>query len=318
MPEPDRSAPGPTDAADRYPPVTAVVATRDRPGLLERAVRAILAQDYPGELECVVVYDHVDIRPLDVPVPANRTLTYRNNTHRQGLPGGRNTGADVARGELIAFCDDDDLWLPAKLRRQVELLAARPDAAAAGCGIRLRGPGIDRERRLSIPEVTLPHFLADRVMEVHSSTVLVRRSTWDAVGPVDEEIPGGYGEDYEWLLRVAAHGPVVLVPEVLVEVDWHGGSFFFGRWALIVEAQRYLLDRHPELAGSRTGLARIHGQIAFALAAGHRRGEALRELARVVRLNPYEKRVLVTLPVVLGLLSGERVLALAQRRGRGV
>lgn len=307
----------PTDGS--YPRVTAVVATRDRPGLLERAVQAVLDQDYPGEVECVVVYDHCDIRPLEVRVPGHgRTLRYVNNTHRQGLPGGRNTGADVATGELIAFCDDDDLWLPARLRRQVELLRSRPDAAAASCGIRLQGPGISRERRLDTDEVTLTDFIADRVMEVHSSTMLVRRTTWDAIGPVDEEIPGGYGEDYEWLLRVAAYGPVVIVGEVLVVVDWHGGSFFFGRWATIVEASRYLLAKHPELARSRTGLARIHGQIAFALASGHRRREALRELVRVVRLNPVEKRVLVTLPVALGLLSGERVLSLAQRRGRGV
>ncbi|MET7708583.1 glycosyltransferase family A protein [Micromonospora sp. NPDC005413] len=301
-----------------YPPVTVVVATRDRPGLLERAVRTVLDQDYPGPVECVVVYDHIDIRPLDLDVPAGRSLRYAVNTHAKGLPGGRNTGVDEATGELVAFCDDDDFWLPAKLRRQVELLASRPDAAAASCGIRLEGPGIAKDRQLDRAEVRLPDFVEDRVMEVHSSTVLVRRATWDVVGPVDEELPGGYGEDYEWLLRVAAHGPVVIVPEVLVVVDWHGGSFFFGRWAMIVEATRYLLDKHPELAGSRTGLARLHGQIAFALAAGRRRREAVRELGRVLRLNPREKRVLVTVPVVLGLLSGERVLRLAQRTGRGV
>ncbi|MBW4706074.1 MULTISPECIES: glycosyltransferase family A protein [unclassified Micromonospora] len=305
-------------AVGQHPPVTVVIATRDRPGLLERAVGAVLGQDYPGPVECIVVYDHTDLRELAVDVPAGRSLRYVNNAHRQGLPGGRNTGADEATADLVAFCDDDDFWLPAKLRRQVELLAQRPDAAAASCGIRLEGPGIAKERQLDRAEVTLPDFVEDRIMEVHSSTILIRRSTWDAIGPVDEELPGGYGEDYEWLLRIAAHGPVVIVPEVLVVVDWHGGSFFFGRWATIVEATRYLLDKHPELAGSRTGLARLHGQIAFALASGRRRREAVRELGRVVRLNPREKRVLVTVPVVLGLLSGERVLRLAQRRGRGV
>ncbi|MEU1757230.1 glycosyltransferase family A protein [Micromonospora matsumotoense] len=305
-------------AVGQHPPVTVVIATRDRPGLLERAVGAVIDQDYPGPVECVVVYDHTDLRELAVDVPVGRSLRYVHNAHRQGLPGGRNTGADEATAELIAFCDDDDFWLPAKLRRQVELLAQRPDAAAASCGIRLEGPGIAKERQLDRAEVALPDFVEDRIMEVHSSTILIRRSTWDAIGPVDEDLPGGYGEDYEWLLRIAAHGPVVIVPEVLVVVDWHGGSFFFGRWATIVEATRYLLDKHPELAGSRTGLARLHGQIAFALASGRRRREAVRELGRVVRLNPREKRVLVTVPVVLGLLSGERVLRLAQRRGRGV
>lgn len=303
--------------AEQHPTVSVVVATRDRPGLLERAVAAILAQDYPGPVECVVVYDQVEVRELDVPVPACRTLKVIANTGKPGLPGGRNTGAGAATGELLAFCDDDDVWRPAKLTRQVRLLDD-PAVGAVSCGLRLKGPGIDRERVLDRDRVTLDELLADRVMEVHSSTMLIRRSTWDAAGPVDEEIPGGYSEDYEWLLRVAAHTDIALVPEPLVTVDWHGGSYYFGRWATIVQAQRYLLAKHPELTRSRTGTARIRGQIAFALAAGNRRLEALRELVAVIRLNPAEKRVLVVVPVLLGLVTGERVLRMAQKRGRGI
>jgi glycosyltransferase involved in cell wall biosynthesis len=305
------------DTEITYPSVTVVVATRDRPGLLERAVGSILAQDYPGPVECIVVYDHVDVREFDVPAGPRRILKFISNNHRQGLPGGRNSGVDAATGDLLAFCDDDDLWLPAKLTRQVALLAD-PAVGAVSCGLRLKGPGIDKVRVLDRDRVTYDELLADRVMEVHSSTVLIRRSTWTAAGPVDEDIPGGYSEDYEWLLRVAGHTPIGIRREPLVVVNWHGGSFYFGRWATIVEAQRYLIGKHPDLARSRSGLARIRGQIAFALAAGHRRSEAIRELAAVLRLNPREKRVLVTVPVILGLVSGERVLRMAQKRGRGV
>jgi glycosyltransferase involved in cell wall biosynthesis len=300
-----------------YPSVTVIVATRDRPGLLERAVGSILGQDYPGAIECIVVYDHVDVREFAVPAGRHRALKFTQNSHRQGLPGGRNSGVDAATGELLAFCDDDDLWLPAKLSRQVALLAD-PAVGAVSCGLRLKGPGIDTVRVLDRDRVTFDELLADRVMEVHSSTMLVRRSTWAAAGPVDEDIPGGYSEDYEWLLRVAGHTAIGICREPLVVVNWHGGSFYFGRWATIVEAQRYLIGKHPELARSRNGMARIRGQIAFALASGHRRAEAVRELAAVVRLNPLEKRVLVTVPVILGVISGERVLRMAQKRGRGV
>ncbi|BCJ55173.1 hypothetical protein Asp14428_66480 [Actinoplanes sp. NBRC 14428] len=302
---------------DRYPDVSVIVATRDRPGLLERAVTSILQQDYPGAVECIVVYDHVDVRDLGVATGPDRSLKLITNTRRPGLPGGRNSGADAATGELLAFCDDDDLWLPTKLSRQVELLAD-PAIGAVSCGLRLRGPGIDKERVLERELVTYEEFLADRVMEVHSSTMLVRRATWEAAGDVDEDIPGGYSEDYEWLLRISSHTPVAVVRQPLVIVDWHGGSFYFGRWATIVEAQRYLIAKHPDLARDRAGLARLRGQIAFALASGNRRLEALRELAAVVRLNPREKRVLVTVPVILRLMTGERVLRMAQKRGRGI
>jgi glycosyltransferase involved in cell wall biosynthesis len=299
------------------PAISVVVATRDRPGLLERAVGSILGQDYPGDIECLVVYDHVEVRAFDVATGPGRTVRFIANTHRPGLPGGRNSGVAAGTGELVAFCDDDDIWLPAKLTRQVELLAD-PAIGAVTCGLRLRGPGIDKERVLHRDRVTFDELLADRVMEVHSSTMLVRRSLFAATGPVDEDIPGGYSEDYEWLLRLAVHTDIAVCRAPLVIVDWHGGSFYFGRWTIIVEAQRYLIRKQPALARSRTGLARIRGQIAFALAAGNRRVEALRELAAVVRLNPWEKRVFVTVPVVLGLMTGERVLRLAQKRGRGV
>jgi glycosyltransferase involved in cell wall biosynthesis len=300
-----------------YPPISVIVATRDRPGLLERAVASILGQNYPGTIECIVVYDHVEVRELDLPVGRNRALKVIANGRRPGLPGGRNSGVDAATGELLAFCDDDDIWLPAKLSRQVAQLAD-PAVGAVSCGLRLRGPGIDKERVLDRSRVTFEELLEDRVMEVHSSTMLVRRSTWAAAGEVDEEIPGGYSEDYEWLLRVAAHTPIAVCRQALVVVDWHGGSFYFGRWATIVEAQRYLIRKHPELTRSRRGLARIRGQIAFALASGNRRTEAIRELAAVIRLNPRERRVLVIVPVILGLVTGERVLRMAQKRGRGV
>jgi glycosyltransferase involved in cell wall biosynthesis len=305
--------PGPVRAL-----VSVVIATRDRPGLLERAVRAVLDQDCAGPVECVVVFDQVPVRALGLNLPPGRSLRLVGNTRRPGLPGGRNSGVAVARGDLIGFCDDDDVWLPGKLSRQIALLDAEPGIGAVSCGLLLRGPGIDAERRLDRDRVTHDELLADRVMEVHSSTVLVRRQTWDAVGGVDEDIPGGYSEDYDWLLRVAALTPIGICPQSLVIVDWHGGSFYFGRWATIVDAQRYLIGKHPELSRSRAGLARIRGQIAFALASGRRRGEAIRELAAVIRLNPREKRILVTVPVLLGLLTGERVLRLAQKRGRGV
>jgi glycosyltransferase involved in cell wall biosynthesis len=300
-----------------YPDVSVVVATRDRPGLLERAVAAILGQDYPGSVECIVVYDHVNVRELNVAVGPDRALKLIDNGRRQGLPGGRNSGVDAATGEVLAFCDDDDTWLPTKLSRQIERLAD-PAVGAVSCGLRLRGPGIDKERVLDRDRVVLDELLADRVMEVHSSTMLVRRSIWAAAGEVDESIPGGYSEDHEWLLRVAAHTPIAVVPQPLVIVDWHGGSFYFGRWSTIVEAQRYLIAKHPELARSRPGLARLRGQIAFALASGNRRTEAIKEIAAVVRLNAREKRVLVTVLVILHLMTGERLLRMAQKRGKGI
>src|SRR3954454_19667711 len=91
------------------PMVSVVVPTRDRAALLKRAIAAVLGQDYPGEIECMVVFDQSPPElPEDLPIPPRRSLVAVTNRRTPGLAGARNTGLVVARGQLVAHCDDDD------------------------------------------------------------------------------------------------------------------------------------------------------------------------------------------------------------------
>lgn len=87
---------------------------------------------------------------------------------------------------------------------------------------------------------------------------------------------------------------------------------------MIVDAQRYLLAKHPEFGQDRRAEARIRGQIAFALAAVGRRGEALREVGGVVTSWPLEKRWPVALAVASRAVTAERALNWAHAAGRGI
>ena len=200
------------------PMVTVVVPTRDRPEMLARALTTILAQDYAGPMECVVVFDQSSpALPPDLVVPAGRELRAIRNGRTPGLPGARNSGILDSHGELIAFCDDDDEWLPSKLRRQVADLVASPEHFVASTGIITVMQGHPRERILGLRAVPHEMFLRSRVMEVHSSTLLIRRTALlERVGLIDEAIPGGYAEDHEWLLRATRHAPVLVTEEPLV------------------------------------------------------------------------------------------------------
>ncbi len=304
--------------AEPDPGVSVVIATRNRPELLRSAVAAALDQSYPGPVEVLAVFDQAD--PVDglVRDGEQRSVRVLRNARTPGLPGARNTGILAARHPLIAFCDDDDMWLPAKLATQVAQMV-RLGANAAITGITIRYGEERRVRVLDRERLTHAQLIRDRLTEAHPSTFLARRAfVLDQAGLVDEEIPGGYGEDYDWLLRVSRHGDVAVVPEPLVEILWHPGSFFTRRWETIVDALDYLVAQHPEFAADRRGLARIRGQQAFALAALGRRREAWRALGATVRRNPLERRVAVTLPVLLRVVSAERLLHLANRVGRGI
>lgn len=308
---PERSGPAVT-----WPSVSVVVATRDRPAMLERAVRSILNQSYDGDIECVVVFDQSAPITLPVEVHAGRKLHLVVNTRTPGLAGARNTGITSSDGVLIAFCDDDDEWRADKLRLQAMQLESSA-ACFVGSGIRIHHSGNVVER-LPPHSVQLSQLVRERVTALHPSTFLVRRSALRNIGLVDEDIPGSYGEDYDWLLRAARLGPIVSVEQPLVNVYWHDQSFFAERWQAIADALSYLLRKHPELNADPHGLARIQGQIAFAQAALARRSSACQVSWRALRNNPMERRAYLALAVASGIVSTRSIVRYANRSGRGI
>lgn len=302
------------------PAVSVVVPTRDRPQLLRAAIRAIRAQDYAGPIETLVVYDRSEPDPsLASAADPGRRVRVLRNQRTPGLAGARNSGVLAASGQLIAFCDDDDEWLPGKLRAQVAALAARPDAYLVSCGIRVSYGGRVVERILRRESVPLAALLRDRMTELHPSTFVIRAEALRAgCALVDEEIPGSYAEDYELLLRVARHAPLVNIATPYVLVRWHRDSYFAGRWETIAAALQWLLRRYPEFASVPRGEARIAGQIAFARAACGDRRDALRWARRTLTRNVREPRGWLALAVAGRLLRAEVLLRLAHRYGRGI
>lgn len=302
---------------DSWPSVSVIVTTRgDRPQLLARALTAIAAQDYRGRVDCTVVLDGT--AGSDLGVPAGRARVIRN-ARTPGLAGARNTGILATYGELVAFCDDDDVWLQGKLRAQAAALAATPPAALACCGIEVEYGAAVSVRVLPQREVTLTDLLRSRLTELHSSTFVCRRSALlCSVGLVSEDIPGSYGEDYELLLRAARHGPVVNVPQQGVRVLWHERSHFDSQWATIVPALSWLLGRYPEFRSQPAGFARVAGQIAFAAAASGQRRTAWQWTRQALRARLLEPRGYLAVGVLAGVLRPDALVRALHRHGRGV
>lgn len=300
-----------------YPPVTVVVPTKDRPELLRRALDAIVAQDYPGRVHTIVVYD--DATPdYTLYREGERAVTVLWNTRTPGLAGARNTALLLSDTDLVAFCDDDDAWLPGKLTAQVDTLAGAPDAALVTCGIRVEYGDRTVDRALDRDEVGFTDLLQKRFAELHSSTFLFRRERLVDLGLVNEDLPGSFGEDYELLLRTARQAPIRNLPEVHVLVRWHHRSHFVRQWDTMAEALRWLLREYPEFATVRAGEARVSGQIAFACAALGDRREAVRWAGRTARRNPWELRAYLALAVASGAVKPDTLLNRLQERGRSI
>jgi len=269
--------------------VSVVIPTRDRPDLLLRTIGTVLEQTY-RRLEVVVVIDGPDqATERALAGVADERLRWLVNESSLGGAEARNVGVREARGEWVAFLDDDDEWLPAKLERQVSLLLQVDRPSLVSCRIVTRTPtrdfiGPEREPR---PGEHLSDYLFRprrpfaRGARLQTSAVIVPRR-------LALDVPWDAGlrrfQDFDWFLRLAAAGtPVRIVPEPLL--IWYfrqdrptiGGSHARDwRQALEwIEQRRHLVSRR---AYARWLLARV---AALAAAAGE--PEALGELLRRAR-----------------------------------
>jgi glycosyltransferase involved in cell wall biosynthesis len=299
-----------------WPLVTVVIPTYRRPHLLPKAVQAVLDQHYPGPIECLVVFDREEPYRPEVSVPAHRELRCLSNV-RQGAAGAYNTGILAASGEFVAICDDDDEWLPAKLRLQIEALSRDRDAAVAITGIYICNGRthvrLPRKERLRPDDV----LLAPRSV-VHMSTIVAsRKNVLDRIGLFDEAIPSSYGEDLDWFMRAAQVGPILAVRRALVRVNFRD-SYYKERWQLILDALTYQLSRMPALVRHRPNLARMYGRMAFAYASLGRPAEARLWARRSIALNWRQPRGYLAFFVSLRLVRSETLVRMARAAGRGI
>jgi glycosyltransferase involved in cell wall biosynthesis len=101
------------------PLISAIIPTRNRPTLVLRAVRSVLAQTY-SPLEIIVVVDGFDVATVNaLSALGEDKLSIVALPQSVGGSRARNTGVQHARGEWVAFLDDDDEWLPDKLQKQI-------------------------------------------------------------------------------------------------------------------------------------------------------------------------------------------------------
>jgi glycosyltransferase involved in cell wall biosynthesis len=190
------------------PRISIVVPTRDRAGQLPGAIESIRGQTL-ADWECIVVDDgSADETPRVLSGVAAAEPRIRSIRRDPGgsIAGARNAALAVARGDLVAFLDDDDRWLPGKLARQVSRLDAEADADFVCGRVERCGdaagiwPGRPLPARPSLRALLASNF-------VPTSTVLARRAAVERAGGFDERFP--VAEDYDLWIRMAIRAPVL-------------------------------------------------------------------------------------------------------------
>src|SRR6478609_2488168 len=158
------------------PSIGVVIATHNRPELVRRAVDSVLAQDFAGAISVMVVYDRAEPDTTMVREDAHRRVSVTANTRTPGLAGARNTGILAVQTDLIAFCDDDDTWLPNKLTAQLERLDRVAGAEFVTTAMTIDYSGTKSViRRAGADSIGFDDLIRSRMSMLHSSSFVFRR-----------------------------------------------------------------------------------------------------------------------------------------------
>ena len=188
--------------------VSVIIPVFNGGAFLGDAIRSVVAQKHDA-LEIIVVDDGSTDGTADVAASFGSTITY----HRQenaGAPAARNHGVSVAKGELIALLDADDLFVPDKLEQQVARLERHPE-----CDIVI---GRLEYQSLDASEVRVVHVerhdkRAD-VLSLQLGCALFRRAVFNKVGQFNVALKRC--DDWDWFLRAREMGVGIIVHNDIV------------------------------------------------------------------------------------------------------
>jgi glycosyltransferase involved in cell wall biosynthesis len=179
-------------------------------------LESIKAQTYkPTQLIIVDDCSSDDsVAVIDTWLQKNRlTCTFIRHQKNQGICKSLNEALRVSDGKYISMVASDDLWLPDKIARQVEIMESQPDHVGVvysdafqmdECGRTLPGLLIASSSHWNLPEMPQGRVL-DTLLRgnfIPGMTTLIRRSCYDTVGLYDESLPW---EDWDMWLRIARH-----------------------------------------------------------------------------------------------------------------
>lgn len=268
------------------PIVSVIIPTCDRVHFLRRALESVLNQSF-SDFEIIVVDDHSRDGTLEfLKNIRDKRIRFISRHDRGGGSAARNTGIASAKGEYLAFLDDDDVWHERKLQRQFEIMQRCPEVGLVYTGTVKVYQDNGRVFRTTIPQHRgdiFKHLLARNVIGTTSS-VMVRRIAIEGIGGFDESFPSC--QDWDLYLRLSKLWPVDFVGEPLVDYYLHPVRITRNEVSRI-KGRRMILEKfRSEIDGDRQILSEHYVALGRLCCQAGQYSEGQRMLIRAVQGNP--------------------------------
>lgn len=194
--------------------VSVIITAFNEAKYLSEAIDSALGQTY-APFEVVIVDDGSTDETPTVAASFGRAIHYDRQPHK-GLSATLNRGVQLAQGDLFAFLDHDDVWVPDKLQKQIAVLQAHPEIDMVfGYSRYFASPDLNAAaaRRLIIPDKPQPGYM--------KSGMLIRRTAFCKAGPFDTSLR--LGDFIDWYSRAVDAGlKTHVLPDVLFNRRVHG------------------------------------------------------------------------------------------------
>lgn len=226
------------------PTISAIITGYNYARFLPAAIESVLTQTLPPD-EIIVVDDgSTDDTAAVVARYADRGVRYVYKENG-GAGAARNRGITESRGDLLAFLDGDDRWLPDKLALQVEHIERNPTVGlVTGSERQVYESGGDsfylRRKRVGAASF-YPRILVENSIG-NPSLTLIKRECFEQVGLFDETMP--LGQDWEMWIRIARRFPVGVVDAPLILFTRHATSLTAGKSASRYKSNRQIQHRY--------------------------------------------------------------------------
>ena len=201
------------------PRVSVIIPTYQHRNYIRRTLSSVFEQSL-GDYEIIVVNDGStdDTASLLAPLVEARRITYLEQDN-QGQSRARNAGLSRARGEYVAFLDDDDLWPPNKLASQVAFLDANPSVGMVGGTFRMIDENeVPGRAGLFYPEITFETLFTANPFHSPGQT-LIRKTLLEEVGGLNATIWGA--DDWDLWFRIAKRSTIVMRDEIALYYRLH-------------------------------------------------------------------------------------------------
>jgi len=234
--------------------VSVIIPTYNRVNSLTDSLTSITNQTYKN-IELIVVDDNSSDNTKEIifslEIPNLKFLTHEKNL---GAPAARNTGIKNCTGDFIAFMDDDDMWHPEKIERQLNYLIQNPEADAVFCEFKY----VLKNKFYYPDKIMFDNNLLDLSLNRSLgsfSLPLIKKNCIDVTGLIDINLPSC--QDWDYWIRLVQNFNLKKISDCLVTRKLSKDQITSDINKKI-KGREYLLNKHWDLISKYPVIENMH------------------------------------------------------------